>query len=658
WLLRDCAVRCNDYETVYRIDWELMNKNFMNRPDWTYDIHRTRTTDENASEKPVILLTEKDVASCISMSFTFNSSKGNVGEPLKGQLVLQSDCTRKSSPIHISEVKITFEGGLPPIRILADGNAAAASGSSRTHASISLGDGQATATSSQEIKGHANLSLSPGQTRAYTLTLIPREASHVQVASITLIVADDKFDLSYTTTSTSNDAYTLPRWWTESKGRVVARRIGKDRHPSRCQILPKPPKVLISVPGLRDVYYSGERAGLNIRLDNNEDAAASIVVELKLSGRSEYPAAISWLDGADSGEQPEEAKEMSASQTTGAATQTIRRKITGLGAGEHTILPALVIEVPQPIQYDLEISAFYHLTSDPETPISKAISLDLPFIQPFEANYDFLPRLHPAPWPDFFHIDESGVSSTQQRWLVSSTLMSFARETLLIEDVKLRSIAIEAGKVCSITTSSEASKQPGTRSIRLEDPLATDFMVDIERLAVDDRQQTGVTFELEVKWRRDGQQDASEAETASPDITLPLESATTLLAIPRFTIPMSEPRALASLGSKSSSNDSSSSLPGLVQVNYTLENPSMHFLTFNLTMEASDQFAFSGPKSLTVQLVPLSRHTVQYSLLATRRGIWIQPQLVVVDSYYNKTLHVLPTEGMRSDAKGILIWAD
>ncbi|KAK2807820.1 hypothetical protein FQN49_008772, partial [Arthroderma sp. PD_2] len=26
WLLRECAVRCGDFETVYRIDWELMNK--------------------------------------------------------------------------------------------------------------------------------------------------------------------------------------------------------------------------------------------------------------------------------------------------------------------------------------------------------------------------------------------------------------------------------------------------------------------------------------------------------------------------------------------------------------------------------------------------------------------------------------------------------
>ncbi|EGD86635.2 hypothetical protein H113_05191 [Trichophyton rubrum MR1459] len=590
------------------------------------------------------------------MSFIFNSSSGNVGEPLKGQLVLQSDCIRKSSPIHLSEVKIAFEGGLPPIRILADSNAIDASKSTHTHASISLADGQSGPSSSlQEIKGNANLSLFPGQMRAFTLTLIPREASDVRVASITLMVADDKFDLAYTISSTSNDAYALPRWWTESKGSITSRRIGKGRDPSSCQILPKPPKVLISVPGLRDAYYFGEKAGLNIRLDNNEDASASIVVELKLSGRSEYPAVISWLDGADVEGHSEETEELSASQTKEAATQTIRRKIAELGAGEHTILPAMVVEAPHPIQYDLEISVSYHLSSDPEAAISKAISLDLPFIQPFEANHNFLPRLHLSPWPDFFNIDESEASNMQQRWLLNSTLMPLARETLVIEDVKLRVVAVEVGKICSITTASDSSKQSGNRYIRPEEPQSTDFMVVIERLAMEDRLQTGVSFELKIKWRRDEQQDVFEAETTSPEISLPTESVITSLTVPRFSIPMSEPRVLASLGAKTSrSND----VPGLIQLNYTLENPSMHFLTFNLTMETSDQFAFSGPKSMTLRLVPLSRHTLQYSLLATRRGVWIQPQLVIVDTYFNKTLRILPTESIKSDAKGILIWVD
>ena len=41
----------------------------------------------------------------------------------------------------------------------------------------------------------------------------------------------------------------------------------------------------------------------------------------------------------------------------------------------------------------------------------------------------------------------------------------------------------------------------------------------------------------------------------------------------------------------------------------------MHFLTFSLAMEASDQFAFSGPKLSKISLTPMSRRTVEYDLL-------------------------------------------
>jgi hypothetical protein len=75
-------------------------------------------------------------------------------------------------------------------------------------------------------------------------------------------------------------------------------------------------------------------------------------------------------------------------------------------------------------------------------------------------------------------------------------------------------------------------------------------------------------------------------------------------------------------------------------------------------MEASEHFAFSGSKTTVVQLVPLSRHTVRYNILPAKRGLWIQPQLVVVDTYFNKSLRVLPTGEMRADKKGILVWVD
>jgi solute carrier family 25 protein 38 len=74
-------------------------------------------------------------------------------------------------------------------------------------------------------------------------------------------------------------------------------------------------------------------------------------------------------------------------------------------------------------------------------------------------------------------------------------------------------------------------------------------------------------------------------------------------------------------------------------------------------MEPSEDFAFSGPKYKTLQLLPLSRQTVRYNLIPSVWGEWIAPQLIVMDQYFNKRLRVSATEGMRSEKKGgVLVW--
>ena len=126
---------------------------------------------------------------------------------------------------------------------------------------------------------------------------------------------------------------------------------------------------------------------------------------------------------------------------------------------------------------------------------------------------------------------------------------------------------------------------------------------------------------------------------------------TSTLAIPRLHVPSSEPRVLATAYP-------SASVASLVHLDYTLENPTMYFLTFELNMEASEEFGFSGPKPRALHLLPMSRQTVRYNILPLVSGAWITPQLRVVDRYFNKTLKVLGTEGMGVDKKGVMIWVD
>jgi hypothetical protein len=95
----------------------------------------------------------------------------------------------------------------------------------------------------------------------------------------------------------------------------------------------------------------------------------------------------------------------------------------------------------------------------------------------------------------------------------------------------------------------------------------------------------------------------------------------------------------------------------MIHFDVTIENPSNHFLTFGITMEPSEKFAFSGVKQSTLQLVPLSRKSLTFRLLPSLRGEWIGPlHCVIRDRYFQKVLKIAPTEGMRLDKEGILIW--
>lgn len=572
-----------------------------------------------------------------------------MGEPLQAQLTISSYAPQNSAHIKLSEVKIVFEGCLRPVKLQSDQDQDSDTTTQSCISAVSLREPSSPGDQLQSptgglatLVGIADLTIGPSQTKVFNLTCIPREAGEARVASIALRIDEEKFELAYVITDLeTRDSF----WWQQTKNVVSRRRVGKDRDTGRCKIMPKPPKIRISTPNLKDTYYTNERVALRIGIHNEEDEAADMSAELRLFGSPESIIKLQWLDGEGSSELP----------TSGSSTPTegpshhLKRSIGVLERSADKDLTIVLADTQDAAKYALEISTVYHLVSDVQTPIIKTITVDLSFVRPFEANYEFLPRIHPQPWPNFFAVGDELVGNDStltpggliQRWCLNSKVVSFALEPLVIDRVSLKLLSISAGAVCN--TESEALVSQSTPHIGPEELRESNFSLDIQKLTLGDRRPTSLNFALEIIWRRPETGKAASDDEANVS--------TSILEIPRFVVPMGEPRVL-------SSASASSSLSGLIHLEYTLENPSTHFLTFNLMMEASEQFAFSGPKTTVVQLVPLSRHTVRYNILAAKRGLWIQPQLVVVDTYFNKTLRVLPTGDMRADKKGILVWVD
>ena len=184
------------------------------------------------------------------------------------------------------------------------------------------------------------------------------------------------------------------------------------------------------------------------------------------------------------------------------------------------------------------------------------------------------------------------------------------------------------------------------------------FHISAQKTSLDDRGVSSLEASLQIRWTR---------LDAAPDAPVNV----TTLPVPRLNLFGTEPRVLATASYVTAPDpmgpqDSQDEDPGsagasrrgekLLVLDVVLENASNHFLTFGLTMEPSDEFAFSGSKQTTLNLLPVSRRSVTYRLLPLETGVWIKPGLVVRDKYFQKVLRVIPTEGMKLDKDGFLVW--
>lgn len=469
--------------------------------------------------------------------------------------------------------------------------------------------------------GEGSLSLCPGQKRVFEFGSLLREAGNARAATATFRIASDLFDLDYVLRLSGASAPEF--WWINpTQNRRVVR-----TNAASFNVLPKPPKMQLRFASVKEQYYTNESIGLQVEILNEEEDDSVVDLDLRITGDN-FPMGI-----------------LKHSSGTDADTEaTTHLGVGKLASTASTTVDILLSAVEFPAIYELEIKASYRLVSDPDTPISCTISMHLPTISPFEANYDFSPRVHPEPWPSFFNHQESadaGVGTQQdvtarglaQKWCLTSRYASFATQGLFIEDVDVEVIGQNGGIKCY--TEKIAPLPEGGVKMLPKTIEEAQFSVFTQKNSLDDRGTATLDVSLAIKWRRD-------ATGAAVN--------TTILQVPRLLVSSSEPRVLASISY-------STVIPSMIHFDVTIENPSYHFLTFGLSMEPSEDFAFSGIKQSTLQLVPISRRTVRFRLLPSVRGEWLGPvRCIIRDRYFQKVLKIAPTEGMKIEKDGMLIW--
>lgn len=567
------------------------------------------------------------------MTFAFSAIEGNVGEPLTSQVVIRSNARPGSAPITLSELKFQFEGGLSEVQLTHEADVNDSNeGASKTQ-ELSLAE---TTNQGQKPRwaGTADLTIHAGQTKLYNFSLTFREAGDIDVSSFSFEISTERFTLLCTSVDLDSEQQS-PLWWTKTTEGPKPRKV-RGGASSMIKVLPKPPKMEIRLPDVRNQYYTDEPVTVAIEIQNMEDEDTEAVLEVRLLGRSKDTLGYSWLDRPASSPMKEAPPSLEGTDDLDLPGHVFGR----LAQSETTTERIRFIAPPDPADYALEVKVLYHVLSDRDIPISKITIADLVFNAPFEASYDLNARVHQDPWPSYFelHEAESNINpeSTDafgiaQKWGLRAKVASFADEQLILKDLNVQVHGVHGGAACDVSKEFEITEMAVEPQVLNE----WSFSLDVRKNNLEERRSTALDTTLNITWQRTSTPDA-------PDVT-------SSLPIPRIQIPSSEPRVLASA-------EHSSTVASLVHLNYTLENPTMHFLTFELNMEASEEFGFSGPKTSTLHILPMSRQTVRFNVFPLVKGVWISPSLKVTDRYFNKNLKVQATEGLKMDKKGLSIW--
>jgi trafficking protein particle complex subunit 11 len=652
WLLRQAAIQTGQAELILAIDWELLGKQYSRRLDWHYDL--SRSLEGLKSESRTLVKTEDATGlSPLEASLAFRADEGKAGENVPIQLTVKSNAMIGSKPIRISTLGIRFAGNLQGIKLSGqDGSAPSTVSEQRlVMTRVSLQADNAFAISQDEspapdagsLVGSAKLAISPGQILVLEMDVPLREPGDVSAESAIFVIRSENFELEHTVRLRKSSQGSF--WHSSTRSRT---RIARS-NPHSIHILPRPPKLEITARDLFDEYYTDENIELRFEMRNAE--AADARGRLDIIVFNEEPPVFEVEIGDHNHLN---ATEADADSTI--ASYELKQMIAG------SVIPAKVRFGPlsRTTRLEVRVRMSYRLSTDPATLITQNALFHINVINPFEANYDLLPRLHPDPWPSYFdhggvvHPSDEDIAKQHvglaQRWSLVTRYASFASHNLRVTDVAIH-VADFGGLQCT-TRKLQPDNDEGL-VIRPKTINEAAFDLTVQKRSLDDRGPSELDITFVIKWQRTSDPDSTPNSSPQP-------SNTTMLPVPPFTVFTTEPRVLATTASRIPS----SATPQMLHLQITIENPSSHFLTFGLTMEPSDVFAFSGPKKTALHLLPLSRRVVTYRLLplvhnvedSSNSGVWIRPNLVVRDKYFQKTLRVLPTEGMRADKDGFLVW--
>ncbi|KIV98698.1 uncharacterized protein PV09_09526 [Verruconis gallopava] len=643
--LHDCAKQLGDAKVVAATEFELLSCALSPLKNHTYNLLRccenlTHRSSESLIPEDVLELDTQSVTAPLSTTFTFSVAEGNAGEPLSAQLVVVSLAQAGSAPILFDAIDVKFSGASFSLRL-------------KHIEKPEFKHGQVQELSVEGLDesiriAEANLELPEGQTLGFQFPLTFRDASLVSVGSITFTISTPVAQIRFS--SIPETLAERPRWLkTGPRGFISMPVAREDSH--TVHILPRPPKMEIKVSNTEPHFYTDEEVQLEIELINGEDEASEVHLQMTLLS-DDGPASFQWR-----------MKENGSTHLSSANENLLELGVINPAEKKSTeisfIAPAL------PTRYAVEVKVTYYLQSDATTPISKNLNFEFNVTRAFEANYEFQPRIHPLPWPSFFNPTNIPVEvpegSTRhgiaQRWELFSRIASFTYEGVIISKVDLRLESISSHAMAIITPNHHEADEI---EIAPQQQIDRSFSLDVEKNSLDDRRAVEIELVLAISWHRP--RSGKIFTSHLPVNNFVLENGPRVLAAVSYpSLPMRKVE-----DDEAEDEDSLQ----IVQLTFMLENPTNHFLTFEISMEGprtDAEWALSGVKMGGLNLLPLSREEVSYRImpLSTNdgemsEGRWLEVRLRVMDVYFRKVLRCIPASAGIREAEGksgsLLVW--
>ena len=540
------------------------------------------------------------------------------------QLTLMSCAHKASVHIKIASLELYFDGGLKEVEITHDKGSTANIKHSELVHYFEMDPETLPNSGKLATTMTADLTFKPGEVKILSLKLLPREAGEVQASSVLLKIREATFDFDIRIPL--RERASAPPWWIWKGDTLTRRKLDLDRCYA-LTILPKPPKLRVSLPHVPRTFYVDEIAEIAVHLLNEEEDKADLKLSVLLSGTRDAVPMVH-LDLA-----PGESEATIAAESTSSVSDITIGTMSPQDKAQRSIF---FRAIATHMDLYLVVRVDYYLLSDPETPIQVYLKEKIHVTAPFEGAFEFIPSIRRDRWPSYFIIDDDPTTllkGLSQSWTVLSKVTSFATDTLGIRDIQLETTDVKFAAKCEIE---EAEHQLDVVELEPNQRIDRLFKVETQKADLEDRRGGIANLQLKILWHR---QEALSKQN------------TTTLLVPSLALTFGEPRVLCAAQNVPGS-------PHLVNVTYVLENPSAHLLNFSVTMETSDEFAFSGFKAKVLQLVPLSRAEIKYTLVPFRQQTWIHPYLRVTDTGFGQELKIHASKGCRTEKKAIAIWVE